>query len=276
MDEFILQLLKSSISYIGSIISKNSAKGLTKKYKFSGILNLWHDGLNSNKIKDGDKVYLNCQISPYLQLFPNNPFNNARRWNKLYESTIDVDIKKQPMSTVAFYIGSDMTIRYYKFGKYSVVGLYEQYGDIGQGILGRIETNKLLKLIPQFYDLRFVGAYASISGKISRYSTEHAFLISKIANEAHLNINFDTLTELPFVDITNISIKPKPTTLVGTPWCATTDYDDPFIVRYCQFDNESELCQCIDELNKTQNITAYFDEIRKPKQNIHTLKNFMN
>lgn len=95
MEELVLQLIKS-IGKCGFAIANDSIKQTTrqsKHYKFRGVLDFWYNGINNSNISLGDYVSFTCQISPLLQLFPNNPFRNARRWNKLYTNDISNEIK---------------------------------------------------------------------------------------------------------------------------------------------------------------------------------------
>ena len=278
MEELVLQLIKS-IGKCGFAIANDSIKQTTrqsKHYKFRGVLDFWYNGINNSNISLGDYVSFTCQISPLLQLFPNNPFRNARRWNKLYTNDISNEIKNQPMSTIVFYVGSDMAVRFNQEGNNLVTGLYELHGDIGQGIMARINKAYLIKKIPNFLNTSFYGCSIDITAQVGFYPIEHTCLIAQVASKANLNVNFDKFKDLPYLDIKKIRVSNCTTSLIGTPWIATNNHDEPFIVRYCQFDNQAEWDNCTEALNHHTNVIAYYDELQCPSGYVQLFKTHMN
>lgn len=112
MDELWKMLLKSSAKTFTSLI----ANKFFRIPKFDCILDFWKRGYNSHSIQSYDTVKIECLLSPYTQLFPNNPFNNAIRWNKLYTDEIDINLKNETMQILSFYIGSDHALRIKNWG----------------------------------------------------------------------------------------------------------------------------------------------------------------
>lgn len=265
MDEIINKVLLALVDILKEIILKSIKPFNFRRKTFSGVMDLWYRGIIMNQVKTNDKVRIKCQISPYTQLFPNNPYQDANRWNQLYADNSKLDTANKEMHTIAFYIASDMAIRIFPKGSTCVVGLYEQYGYIGEGFIATIDKKLLNQIIPDFYNSNYCGNYVSIIGELDIGSAEHISIVSSLTKRGNLNINFDKLKSIPFIKIEKVKViksNKKCTSLLGTPWVATTNPNKPFAVRYCYFNNSLELNNCIDELAKTRNISVFFDDLR--------------
>ena len=279
MDELSKTLLSTSAQALKGILENRELKTSFFKKKYGGIMDFWYRGVNLRESAYGDTVVIDCQISPYTQLFPCNPFTNGIRWNKLYSNGLSSQIKQQPMETIAFYVSSDLAIRTQPIGDFSVIGLYERYGYIGEGILASIESKKLLSIIPDFYDIDYWGSYVRVTGVTGRFPVEHSIVIQDIAKRANLKVNFERFSTLPCIRITNIKClgrHKRTCTLLGSPWVATTDDDQPFQVRYGYFSSSFELESCLSELEQISNISVYFDDFRILKNKQSFSEQFMN
>ena len=48
---------------------------------FNGSFDFWQRGIRHRGIQTGDSIAFDGLISPYVQLFPRDPYTNAIRWN---------------------------------------------------------------------------------------------------------------------------------------------------------------------------------------------------
>ena len=55
-----------------------------KDNSFDGSFDFWQRGIHNHSIENGDRVSFDGLISPFIQLFPRDPYKNAVRWNSLY------------------------------------------------------------------------------------------------------------------------------------------------------------------------------------------------
>ena len=51
---------------------------------FDGPFDLWQRGIHCQNITYEDTIAFDGLLSPYIQLFPRDPYENAVRWNSLY------------------------------------------------------------------------------------------------------------------------------------------------------------------------------------------------
>lgn len=148
MIEVIGQPLFEAVAqtFVGAIAGYTFDKIKDRFYRdntFEGAFDLWQRGIHHNTIQRGDRIAFDGLLSPYIQLFPRDPYKNAIRWNSLYN--FEGKISAQEFSKLEFYAGSDETIRTGPLNGETLVGLYNRYGYIGEGILGVISTSYLLK-----------------------------------------------------------------------------------------------------------------------------------
>lgn len=281
MDSIEKELLQSAASSFKQIVyDLMTDKATFFKHSYSGIMDFWYRGIMLNEVNYGDTVKIKCLISPYTQLFPGNPFFNGMRWNKLYSDNMEIFAQSTSMQTIAFYIGSDMALRLKPFADNVVVGLYEKYGYVGEGLLATIPQNDLLKLMPYFYDIQFYGKYVEVVGMIGKCPIEHTVKIKEIADKANLKINFNQYNSLPYLKIKRIKqpsfwVKNNCTALLGSPWVALDDCNNPYQVRYGYFSNQLEISPSINELLSYKNINCFFDELTSPDQNINFTVQYM-
>ena len=74
-------------TFIGAIAGYSFDKIKDHFYKentFDGAFDLWQRGIRHKAIQAGDRLAFDGLISPYVQLFPRDPYTNAVRWNKLH------------------------------------------------------------------------------------------------------------------------------------------------------------------------------------------------
>lgn len=263
MNEIFKSLILALIDIFKNMTLKKTNLYISKNNKFSSVMDLWYRGINLKQVKKHDAVKMRCQISPYIQFFPNNPYIDASRWNQLYTEDSKIDTKNESIHTIAFYLTSDITIRVFPKSDKCVVGLYEQYGYVGEGFIATVDKKLLNQIIPDFYDVNYCGCFVEIIGEIDTGSKEHISIIHEIANKANLSMDFDKLNSIPYIKIKKIiPLKNKNISLLGTPWAATSNLKDSLTIRYCFLDNLQELNNCVNELKKIQNISVFFDDLR--------------
>ena len=282
MDPTITSLLiAAGQTFVGALgtIGTFAYNKYYKENSFDCPLDLWHRGLNSNKLGQDDYIMLDCLISPYIQLFPRNPFENAKRWNTLYE--FEGKINSQQYSKLEFYAGSDDTIRTGSLNGETLVGLYARYGYIGEGILGVIPTKYLLSLIPNFFKEDFFGCRIKLRGKLSYCPTQHSHIAKGMFMAAGIKLETDNYKTVPYIKISKIQLyngKHASCSLLGSPWAATNISKEPFIVQYGYINNKDELNECNNKIFRSplwNNVEIFYDAIRCPSKELSFTSNFI-
>ena len=120
-------------TFVGAIAGYSFDKMKNRIYgdnSFDGPFDLWQRGIHCLNITYEDTIAFDGLLSPYIQLFPRDPYDNAVRWNSLYSFEGKIDAKE--FSNLEFYAGSDETIRTGSLNGETLVGLYSRYGYIGE------------------------------------------------------------------------------------------------------------------------------------------------
>lgn len=268
---------------VGTLGSYGLAKIVSKLYSrntFDGSIDLWKRGIMNESVQEGDIVHINGLISPYSQLFPGNPYDNAKRYNKLYE--FDGKITNNELQTLEFSCGSDSALRLRNFNGESVVGIYHRYGFIGEGILGVVPTSLLRKKIPNFFDGKFCASRAIISGKLTRCPSQHGFVVQGIALKAGVPMREIDYSKLYYVQISSIKLITKQTentfSLLGTTWAVTEAKNSQYIVSYGYISDDKEKISCVNKLQHAKawdKARVYFDDIESPSQELSFSRNFI-
>jgi len=244
-----------------------------KQNSFEGAFDFWQRGIHCNSIAIGDTLVFDGLISPYVQLFPKDPYTNAERWNKLYSFTGKISVAD--FSNLEFYAGSDDALRMGTLNGETLVGLYNRYGYIGEGVLGIVPTKILLKVIPDFFSQSFFGARVRIKGVLANSPTQHGFVANGLFAKAGIILQSDSYKEIPYIKIGSIkqynNSADKICSLLGSPWAATSDKKYPYLIQYGYFSNPNEINACINNIfssPKWDSVKVYFDSITVPSQNL--------
>lgn len=255
--------------YVGSkIVSR-----IFRNSHFVGAQDLWYRGIMTKKVEEGDRISIEGSLSCFVQVFPGNPFNNAERWNHLYDFTGKID--NQAFQTLDFAAGSDSALRVGSVNGEAVVGIYNQYGYVGEGILGVVPNNTLLKAIPNALDERFIVKRVLIGGRLARCPSQHGFVIQSLCRKAGLNLKLPDYEKLWYVLID--WIKPfnkedqKYVSLLGSPWAATGDKEHQYILTYGQMDNPEERKKCLKGIRSSplwKKASVYYDDIECPSRDL--------
>lgn len=268
------------VGALGSYTFSKVSTKLFEKNTFEGAIDLWHRGIGANTVQEGDTIHINGLISPYTQLFPGNPYDNARRWNKLYD--FDGKISKLELQTLEFSCGSDSALRLKNFNGESVVGIYHRYGFIGEGIIGVMPTNLLRKKIPNFFDGNFCAIRAVVSGKLVKCPSQHGFIVNGIALKAGMALREIDYKNLFYLQINAISLitrsADKTYSLLGTTWAVTEAKSSQYIVSYGYLSNALEKQDCNMKITSSpfwKKARVFYDDIEAPSSELSFSKNFI-
>lgn len=268
---------------VGAIGSYAFVKVLSKIYEkntFEGAMDFWKRGVHYRNITEGDKIHFDGLISPYSQLFPGDPFENARRWNPLYE--FKGTITKHEYQAMDFYASADAALRIGSFNGETLVGLYSRYGYIGEGLLGVAPTTLLRKVIPDFFHPEFYGIRALVSGKVARCPSQHASVAKGIALNAGIKLDLSIHKNLWYLQIN--SIKPfskgnkSVSCLLGSPWAVTEAKRNQFLVQYGYISDSVEKKECISQITHSRGwdkAQVYYDDIDSPSGDLSFRKKFI-
>ena len=239
---------------IGSYVFAKAIAKVLERNTFEGPMDLWKRGISSNQMEDGDLVHFDGIISPYTQLFPGNPLDNATRWNSLYD--FSGKISNSEYQAMEFFAGSDAALRIGSINGESIVGLYARYGFIGEGLIGVIPTKLINKKIPNFFHPDFFGCRALISGRVSRCPAQHGYVAQGIALKAGIEIDISGYQNLWYLQINHIRLftkeKDKIITLLGSPWAVTESKKEQYLVQYGYINNNTELSNCISRIRDSK------------------------
>ncbi|MBL7738902.1 MAG: hypothetical protein JNK14_06750 [Chitinophagaceae bacterium] len=268
---------------VGAIGSYTFAKIVSKVYEknsFEGPMDFWKRGIMNNNLGDGDTVHIDALISPYSQLFPGNPFYNAKRWNTLY--CFPGAITSSEYQALEFFSGSDAALRIGSLNGETIVGLYHRYGFVGEGLIGVAPTKKLLKTIPNFFDPKFYGQRAIVSGKLSKCPSQHGYVAQGIASKAGIVIRTDEYKSLWYLQINSIKPITKSSgasvSLLGSPWAVTESTANQYLVQYGYISDDSEKTSCIEKIihakawNKAK---VFYDDIESPSKDLSFKRKFI-
>jgi len=240
-----------------------------KSNTYEGAFDLWQRGIHCKNINIGDVLAFDGLISPYVQLFPRDPYTNAERWNQLYSFT--GNISADDFSNLEFYAGSDDALRTGAINGETLIGLYNRYGYIGEGILGIIPTKVLLKKLPDFFNEKFFGARVRVKGVLANCPAQHGFIAQGMFLKAGINIQLDSYKEIPYIKVSSIQLynndNDKICSLLGSPWAATDDKKNPYLVQYGYFSNPKEFNKCLYNIRsspKWESVKVYYDSITSP------------
>lgn len=254
--------------------------GIYKNNSFNGAFDLWQRGIHCKSIDFGDSIGFDGLISPYIQLFPRDPYQNAKRWSTLFEFNGKIDSNE--FSTLEFYAGSDETIRTGSLNGETLVGLYNRYGYIGEGVLGVISTSYLLKQIPEFFQKDYWGSHVKLTATLSKCPSQHGFVAQGMFQKVGITLNTDTYKEIPYLKINSIKLynnsRDKISSLLGSPWAATAKKVTPYLVQYGYISNREEWETCNNKIYKSpywNDVRVFYDAISCPTSNLSYTNIFM-
>ncbi len=270
-------------TFVGAIASYGFDKirnGFYKDNTFEGAFDFWQRGIHHNSVQRGDTIVFDGLLSPYIQLFPRDPYSNAVRWNTLYD--FEGKINSKEFSKLEFYAGSDETIRTGSLNGETLIGLYNRYGYIGEGVLGVISTSYLLKHLPDFFNVNFWGCRARITGTLSYCPAQHGFVAQGMFSKVGLHLSTDQYKEIPYIKINSIKLysneRDKISSLLGSPWAATDRDEEHYLVQYGYFSESLELKECNKKILTSKSwdsVKIFYDTLTSPSPSLSFSKNFI-
>lgn len=262
-------------TFVGAIGAYSFGKILSRVYesnRYEGGMDIWVRGIHGKKLSEGDSVVIDGLLSPYAQLFPGDPTENARRWNALH--SFSGKITSAQYQTLEFFAGSDAALRIGGINGETIVGIFNRYGFVGEGMIGIVPTKLLLKAVPDVFDPEFVGVHARIGGRLARCPSQHAFVAKSIASSIAMPLDVKAYRQLPYIQIN--SIKPygssqQTSSLLGSVWVATHQPSEQYVSEYGYFSDAKERQDCIARLYQSKvwkKASVYFDEIGCPSNDL--------
>lgn len=253
---------------------------VTAHNTYDGAMDFWRRGIHEHIVSDGDHIIIDGLISPFTQLFPGDPMRNTRLWNPIYD--FKDKITKEEFRAMEFFAAADVALRPGAINGETVVGIYNRYGYIGDGVVGIIPTNYIRQRIPDFFQPDFVGARARIYGKISRGPAAHSHFAQSIATRAGIHINPDDYRKLYYLNISKVVLATKERerifTLLGSPWAVTEAKQDQYLVQYGYISEQAERRQCVDKITADRSwkhARVFYDDIATPSVELGFKHNYL-
>jgi hypothetical protein len=269
------------VGAIGGYAFTEALQRVTRQNSFDGPMDLWRRGLHENAVGDGDQIIFDGLISPYSQLFPGDPMDNATRWNQLYG--FQGKISSEEYQAIEFFAGSDAALRIGSLNGETLVGLYGRYGFVGEGLVGVVPTRLLLKAMPDFFQPRFFGARAKISGRLARCPAQHGFVAQGIAQRSGIDLDMTRYKNIPYLQINRVSVaraaSDRVCTLLGSAWAVTEKTSEQYLVQYGYISEPAELRECnsrIVDSKHWKRARVFYDELGAPSQNLSFRKQFID
>lgn len=257
---------------VGAAGGYTFGKVLSRVYesnRYDGGMDIWLGGIHTKKLTEGDDVIVDGLLSPYAQLFPGDPTENARRWNSLHD--FPGRITSAQYQTLEFFAGSDAALRIGQINGETIVGIYSRYGFVGEGMIGIVPTKLLQKAVPDVFEVGFVGVYAKIGGHIARCPSQHAMVAQSIAKSSNMALSLKKYKDLLYLEINAIkpyrSARRKTHSLLGSAWVATELPSQQYVAEYGYFNDAKEREQCVARLYTSKawdKASVYFDDIACP------------
>ena len=261
---------------VGAVSGYGFKKIVSRIYetnRFEGGMDVWVRGIHGKKLTEGDSLTIDGLISPFAQLFPGDPCENAKRWNTLH--SFHGSINSTQYQSLEFFAGSDSALRIGALNGETIVGIYNRYGFVGDGMVGVVPTKLLLKIIPDFFNPNFVGAYARMGAYMGRCPSQHLLVARSIAAASNIKLSSQSYLKLPYLQIN--SVKPYTTSnkksysLLGSSWVATSMPSQQYLTEYGYFNDPKERSDCIAKLFQAKawkKAAVFFDDISCPSKEL--------
>jgi hypothetical protein len=261
---------------VGAVTGYSLKKVISRVYdsnRFEGGMDTWIRGIHRKKLEEGDSVTIDGLISPYAQLFPGDPCENAKRWNTLH--SFPGTISSTEYQSLEFFAGSDSALRIGALNGETIVGVYNRYGFVGDGMVGVVPTKLLLKAIPDIFHPEFVGAYVRMGAYLGRCPSQHLLVARSIAASAKIKLHTQSYLNLPYLQIN--SVKPytasskKSFSLLGSSWMATSAPSQQYLTEYGYFNDPKERNDCVAKLYQSKlwkKASVFFDDISCPSKEL--------
>lgn len=268
------------IGAIGGYACTEFLKRVTAKNTFDGAMDIWLRGIRGKTVGDGDFIVFDGLISPYAQLFPGDPMENAVRWNNLY--SFDGKISNEEFQTMEFFAGSDAALRIGSLNGETLVGLYGRYGFIGEGMVGVAPTKLIRSVMPDFFHPNSFGARAKIYGRLALCPAQHGFVVKSIAQKTGVDIGIENYGDIYYLQISKIvlatKVSQKTASLLGSAWAVTENAADQYLVQYGYMSEHREISECNNRIASSatwEKARVFYDEMTAPSQSLGFKANFI-
>lgn len=268
------------VGAIGGYAFTEALQRATRHNSFDGAMDLWRRGLHENVIGTGDQIVFDGLISPYSQLFPGDPMDNATRWNQLY--SFEGKIDNEEYQAIEFFAGSDAALRIGSLNGETLVGLYGRYGFVGEGLIGVVPTKLLLKALPDFFQPNFFGARAKVTGRLERCPAQHGFVAEGIARRSGIELETSHYRNVPYLQINKIRparhSADRTCTLLGSAWAVTDRESEQYLVQYGYISEPLERQECnsrIIEARAWKRAKVFYDELTAPSRELGFRHSFL-
>lgn len=265
---------------LGTYALGKATARIHRDHSFEGPMDLWHRGIHGGLVHEGDSLRFEGLISPFTQLFPGDPFQNAQRWNALH--AFPGRITSSEYQSLEFFAGSDAALRVGSLNGESLVGLFGRYGFIGEGLVGVVATSLLRKTLPDFFTNAFVGTRALVKGRVARCPSQHGFIAQAIALRAGIQLNWRDYKNLNYLQIDSIkpykALTDNTFSLLGSMWAATELPKHQYLVQYGYLSNAVEREACASTLmhdGAWKSARVYCDEASAPSQELSFRRAFL-
>lgn len=258
------------VGAIGTYTLGRAVTRFMRRNSYAGVLDLWHRGIRGGLVTEGDEVRIRCQASSFTQLFPGDPFENAVRWNSLYQ--FPGKITSGEYQAMEFIAGSDAALRVGSLNGETLVGLFDRYGFIGDGLIGVAATTEVRRKIPEFLSPGFIGRHAVVTGTLSQCPGQHAYVAQAIAVRAGIPLRLDGYKTTWYLKIRSIDVlrgsSDDSATLLGTVWATTGAKRHQYITQYGYLTDAQERAACELAMRKERawaSVQVYCDDLTCPK-----------
>lgn len=269
------------VGAVGGYAFTDALQRVTRQNSFDGAMDLWRRGLHENTVGSGDQIVFDGLISPYSQLFPGDPMDNATRWNQLY--SFEGKIDNEEYQAIEFFAGSDAALRIGSLNGETLVGLYGRYGFVGEGLVGVVPTKLLLNALPDFFHPTFFGARARMTGRLARCPAQHGFVAEGIARRSGIDLNTSLYKNIPYLQINRVRparhSTDKTCTLLGSAWAVTDREADQYLVQYGYISEKSERQECNSRILGSQawaRARVFYDELTSPSTELGFRHTFLS
>lgn len=269
---------------VGALVGYTFDKLIEQFYRentYNGAFDLWQRGIHGHNVQSGDTVHFDGLISPYVQLFPRDPYTNALRWNELHNYSGSISANE--FCQMEFYAGSDEAIRTGPLNGETLVGLYNRYGYIGEGILGVVSTSLLRRKLPDFFSPSYWGCHVRVSGTLSYCPAQHGYIAQGIFMKAGISSTTENYKEIPYLKINSIRLynreRDRTASLLGSPWAATSEKEAPYILQYGYFSELSEVQACNRNIKNNSSwdaVKVFYDTLTAPNPSISFSNTFIS
>lgn len=268
------------VGAIGGYAFTEALKRVTERNTFDGAMDLWRRGLREHVVGDHDFVIFDGLISPYTQLFPGDPMENATRWNQLY--SFQGKINSDEFQAMEFFAGSDAALRIGSLNGETLVGLYARYGFVGEGLIGVAPTSVVRRSLPDFFQPGFFGVHARVYGRLALCPAQHGFVAQTIARKSGMELDIQNYKNIYYLQISKIvpatRASQRTCSLLGSAWALTESTADQYLVQYGYMSEPTELAACNRRIvdSKTWEFArVFYDDLNSPSQELGFKKNFI-